>query len=116
MQKMTYTIGVQGRFGRVTEYKVHSHRLEILGDRGQLVLELTDGSEIHLPDIGGKTWRVYPDLEAERQRLASLDAEINQKAANTARAMVEHQQQAALSAQQRRFNVAGPVPAQIPMG
>jgi hypothetical protein len=109
MQKITYTIGVQGRFLRtVRTYKVHSHRLEILGDAGTLVMELTDGSEVHVPDIGRKTWRVYPDYAAEKQRVADIEGEIHQKAQAGAQALFQQQQVAALNAQ-RRVQMANPM-------
>lgn len=115
MQKLTYTVGVRGRFGlRVTEYKVHSHRLEILGDKGQLVLDLTDGSEVHVPNIGARSWRVYPDLVAERDRLAALDSEIGQKAQHLARDLDLQRQQAQFN-QTRRMQVSGAQMAQVPI-
>lgn len=119
MQQITYTVGVRRRFGLGTDtYKVHSHRLEILGDVGQLVLSLTDGSEVHIPSIGKRAWRVYPDYQAEVQRAAAVEAEINQKAQAAARAIDmerQHQQIAQLNAQRRAQAVQGPMMGQVPI-
>ncbi len=117
MQKITYTVGVRRALGLgVTEFKVHAHRLEIIGDKGQLVLSLTDGSEVHVPSIGAKAWRVYPDFHTETQRLAAVDGEIGQRAQQLARDIDMQRQQAMINANQRRMSAVGaPMGPQVPI-
>ncbi len=112
MPQITYTIGVKRRFFGVTEYKCHAHRLETLGSAGQLVMNLADGSELHVPDIGNKSWRVYPDYQTEQKRAAEWDNNLQAHAQNLARDIDMQRQQAAMNMQARRMQSVG---AQIPV-